>query len=340
MNRCTLRAITIGIASMMLASGAAHASDTQIRLASGETLKVTIVELTETHLKCVHPVLGEFLIPRDQVVIVAPEGVAPEGAAASGEPAADAATDGVNAQPDAPAPEAEAPPADPVPEPTLSFWRGWKRTVDLGMIGSDGNSETFGARGAFGMERKVEKMETTIGLTYVYNTDNGEKTKSRGELTARNEWLFGKDSRWGFFAEAKVEYDEFQDWDWRLSGFVGPSYAFIKNDKTLLRGRVGAGGSYEIGGDDQKFEPALLLGLDFEHAFNERNKVFASAEYLPSLSDFPEYRVNSKAGWEILVDEKSGANLKLGVIDRYDSDPGDGFKSNDIEYFATLGWSF
>jgi hypothetical protein len=338
MKRSTLRTLTV--ISMVLVSGAAHAADTQIRLASGETLTVTIVELTETHLKCVHPVLGEFLIPRDQVVIVAPEAVAAAAQAAAGEPAA-ATTSGADAtQPSASEPAADAPVPDPEPEPTLSFWRGWKRTVDLGMIGSDGNSETFGARGAFGMERKVEKMETTIGLTYVFNSDNGEKTKSRGELNARNDWLFGKDSRWGFFAEAKVEYDEFQDWDWRLSGFVGPSYAFIKNDKTLLRGRVGAGGSYEIGGDDQKFEPALLLGLDFEHAFNERNKVFASTEYLPSLSDFPEYRLNSKAGWEILVDEKSGANLKLGVIDRYDSNPGDGFKSNDIEYFATLGWSF
>ena len=322
------------IQAMMLVAaltGAAFAqvSDTFVRLSSGETLKVSIVETTDNHYRCVHPVLGEFMVARDQVVIVAPDGTpVPETANA---PAADTP----------PADAAEAPVPDPTePEPRLSFWRGWKRTVDLGVLGSDGNSETFGARGAFGMERKTETEETLVGLSYVYQTDDGEKTKSRGELDARHEWLFGKESRWGFFAAGKVEYDEFQDWDWRLSGFLGPSYAFIKNDTTLLRGRVGFGGAYEIGGEDNGFEPEALIGLDFEHAFNERNKIFASAEYLPSLSDFPEYRVNSKAGWEILVDEKSGANLKLGVVDRYDSNPGDGFKKNDIEYFVTLGWSF
>ncbi len=328
----------ISAALLVAVAATANASDSQIRLASGETLTVTIVELTATHLRCTHPVLGEILIPRDQVVIVAPAEVA-----ATAEAAAVSSTDAAAQPAEAPA---ETPADSPVPEeplvpaPKFSFWNGWKRTVDLGVIGSDGNSETFGARGAVGAARKTDYMETTVGLSYVYNTDNGEKSKSRGELTARNDWLFGKESRWGFFAEGKVEYDEFQDWDWRLSGFIGPSYAFVRNDKTLLRGRVGVGGSYELGSEDNGFEPELLLGLDFEHAFNDRNKVFATVEYLPSLSEFPDYRVNSKAGWEILVDEKSGANLKLGVIDRYDSDPGDSYKNNDIEYFITLGWSF
>ncbi len=326
------RAIALGC--MALVTFTADAADTQIRLASGEILTVTILETTETHIRCSHLVLGEILIPRDQAVIISTTDVA---APASTEPVvaqpADASSDTEAAAPDAPV-EPEG------PAPKFSFWNGWKRTVDLGVIGSDGNSETFGARAAAGAERKTDYMETTIGLSYVYNSDNGEKTKSRGELTGRNDWLFGKESRWGFFAEGKIEYDEFQDWDWRLSGFVGPSYAFIKNDKTLLRGRVGVGGSYELGGDNNGFEPELLFGLDYEHAFNDRNKVFASVEYLPSLSDFPDYRLNSKAGWEILVDEKSGANLKLGVVDRYDSDPGDDYKKNDIEYFITLGWSF
>ncbi|MCW5767180.1 MAG: DUF481 domain-containing protein [Phycisphaeraceae bacterium] len=317
---------------LLLAGSAAHANDTPIRLASGETLRVSIIEQTQTHIRCSHPVLGEFLIPKDQVTILpSPDAPAPESAQPE-----------VSAPPEAPTEDSDAPAAapEPAPAPKLSFWSGWKRSVDIGVIGSDGNSETFGARAALGAQRKTDHMETTVGLSYVYNTDNGEKTKSRGELTARNDWLFGKDSRWGFFAEGKIEYDEFQDWDWRLSGFVGPSYAFIRNDKTLLRGRVGAGGSYELGGDDNGFEPELLIGLDFEHAFNARNRIFASGEYLPSLSNFPDYRVNSKAGWETIIDEKSGMNLKLGVVDRYDSDPGEGIKKNDIEYFITLGWSF
>lgn len=70
---------TLVVLAALCGAGVASGADTQIRLASGETLRVSIVELTETHLKCSHPVLGEFLIPRDQVVIVAPEAVGTSG---------------------------------------------------------------------------------------------------------------------------------------------------------------------------------------------------------------------------------------------------------------------
>jgi putative salt-induced outer membrane protein YdiY len=331
-----MRSIRSGLATLICCSvtgiACAQPALTEVRLASGEVIRVTVIESTETHLRCVHPVLGEFSIPHAQATILVPTETPPPADAPVSEPAAATAPDSAldAAIEDAPA----------APPPKLSFWTGWKRTVDLGILGAEGNTESFGARAALGAQRKTEYMETTVGLSYVYSSDNGEKTKSRGELTGRNDWLFGKDSRWGVFAEAKLEYDEFQDWDWRLSGFVGPSYAFIRNEKTLLRGRVGAGGTYEIGGDNEGFEPSLLIGLDYEHQLNARNKLFASAEYLPSLSDFPDYRANAKAGWEVLVDEKSNMNLKLGVADRYDSNPGEGIEKNDIEYFVTLGWGF
>jgi len=221
-----------------------------------------------------------------------------------------------------------------------SFWEGWTGTVEAGLNGSDGNSESLNVRGSIGASRKTSKMETTIGLLYTYGSSDGEESQNRGEFNVKNEWLFGKDSRWGFFAMARAEYDAFQDWDWRLSGFLGPSYAFIRNDRTLLRGRVGFGGSYEIGGDDEEFTPELLIGADFEHKLNDRQKLYASVEYLPSLSEFPEYRVNAKAGWEIVVDPETKMFLKLGIEDRYDSSPGEGNKRNDIDYFATIGWAF
>lgn len=327
---------SILVSAALTASASGQTSDTtEVRLSSGETIRVTIIESTDTHLRCLHPVLGEISIPHAQATIIVPQALdAPAGAPASDPPPSDLAADAGEADAALGTEIATPPPSK------LSFWNGWKRTVDLGILGSEGNTESFGARAALGAQRKTDDMETTVGLSYVYSSNDGEKTKSRGELAARNEWLYGKDSRWGFFAEAKLEYDEFQDWDWRLSGFVGPSYAFIRNDKTLLRGRVGAGGTYEIGGEDDGFEPALLFGVDFEHQLNERNKLFASAEYLPSLSDFPEYRANAKAGWEILVDEATNMNLKLGIVDRYDSDPGPGIEKNDIEYFVTLGWAF
>jgi len=225
-------------------------------------------------------------------------------------------------------------PADPV-----DFWHGWKRSADLGVNGSEGNSENASFRAGVGVERKASDMETKAGVNYVYASSEGEKTKSRGEAAVRNDWLF-KDSPWGLFAQGKLEYDEFQAWDWRASAVIGPSYTFIKNEKTLLRGRVGLGGSQTWGDPDEDFRFEAMAGGDFEHKITDRQKFVASVEYYPNLSDFPGYRLVATAGYELLVDPESNLFLKIGLADRYDSDPGDGKKKNDFEYFATLSWVF
>lgn len=230
--------------------------------------------------------------------------------------------------------ETPAAPADPV-----DFWHGWKRTADVGINGAEGNSENNSFRAGFTGERKASDMETKAGINYVYSSTGGEKSTSRGEAFLRNDWLF-KDSPWGVFAQGKLEYDEFAAWDWRASFSVGPSYTFIKNDTTLLRGRLGLGGSQTWGDPDEDFRFEAMAGLDVEHKLTERQKVYASVEYYPDLSDFPGYRLDAKAGWELLVDPESNLFLKVGLVDRYDSAPGDGKKKNDFEYFATLSWVF
>jgi hypothetical protein len=107
-----------------------------------------------------------------------------------------------------------------------------------------------------------------------------------------------------------------------------------------VRGRMGVGVTRELGGGSNEFMPEALAGLDVEHAFNDRHSVFGSVEYIPSLSEFPSYRLNSKAGYKMVIDPATKMNLQVGVADRYDSDPGNGAERNDIEYFLTLGWEF
>lgn len=226
-----------------------------------------------------------------------------------------------------------AKPADPD-----SFFKGWKGNVEGGLNGSEGNSENLSFRAGVGATRETSKMKTTAALTYTYATSDGEKTKSRGVLDLRNDWNMGE--RWIFFATGKAEYDEFQDWDWRLSAFAGPGYYFVKSERTKLLGRVGLGLTREIGGSRDEFIPEGLLGLDVEHKLTERQKLFASVEWLPDLSELWEYRLNAKGGWEILVDPEVNMTLKLGIEDRYNHNPGPDREKNDVEYFMLLAWNF
>lgn len=307
--------VSAAVACSLLVWPAVGAADDRIRLASGEELTVEVTGLTDELVTFVHPVLGEVSVAREHVEFLT--------------------------EPPVPDPPIDLP--DPeeaeAPERRLSFLEGWDGVIEGGLSGSEGNTETLDLRFGLELERLTKEMETTVGFNYSYGLESGDEVKNRAVLNLRNDWNFG-DSPWGFFLQGRGEYDEFQDWRWRLSAFAGPSYAFIRTDDTLLRGRVGAGITREFGGEENAIQPEGLIGLDFRHKFTETHRVFATAEYLPSLSNWPDYRLYGRAGYEVMLSESTNMVLRLGAENRYDSSPGLGRKRNDLEYFVTIGWRF
>lgn len=228
----------------------------------------------------------------------------------------------------------DAPPADPV-----SWTEGWKGTVEFGLNGSDGNSESLNFRAGTSAKRETSDYDTTASLVYSRAASDGVVTTNKAELNLRNDWKF-KDSPWRVFALGKAEYDDFQAWEYRLSAFGGVGYEVIKDDTTFLLLRAGLGFSKELNSPENKITPEGLLGADFSYKVSERSKFTSSLDFYPSLDEFPDYRFNLKAAYEILVDPETKMSFKIGAEDRYDSDPGAGAKKNDIDYFALLVWSY
>jgi putative salt-induced outer membrane protein YdiY len=298
-----------------------------VTLKTGEVLRGAFAGVSEGKAIIDHPVLGRVSFPLSELAGWTP--VAPVPAGEAPPPVVVPA----------PAEPAKAPPPPPPPAPD-SFFEGWTGGVELGLNGSSGNTERMNVRAGLTAERKTEETETTFGFVYSYATDDGDESENRAQVDLRNDWLLGKDSPWRIYALGRIEYDTFQDWDWRTSAFVGVGYQFIKTEKTSLIGRVGIGASKEFGGDDNRITPELNFGADFEHKFTDTQKMFASLDYYPSLLNFSDYRLVGKAGYEILLDAESGLSLKLGVEDRYDSSPGEDSNRNDIDYFALMVFKF
>ncbi len=297
------------------------APPTTLVLTTGEVLRGTLVASGDAALTLEHPVLGRLVVPRGQVVRVVET---PKDAPAT-----------------LPAPVPPVVPAPPPPPQPESIWEGWRGSLEGGLSGASGNSETFAVRAAVGLKREGEQTETELKGAYTFGTADGAETTNRGEIDGRNDWRIGE-SPWGLFALGRLEYDEFTNYRWRVSGSMGPSYTLIKPEPVLLRLRLGVGGAYEWAGPSpmEEFVPEGLAGVDLEWAINERQSLFLNADYLPSLQSPPHYRVDAKAGWQIMVDPESRLYLKLGVADRYSSSPGGQKNRNDIEYFLTFGWGF
>ncbi len=214
----------------------------------------------------------------------------------------------------------------------------WCGGVEVGLVGSDGNSNVFKARLGANTKRSTEDNYFMADLAYGYATQNGKISENKALFNTRDEILFAN-SPWTIFGSGQVEYDQFRAFDFRVASHTGVGNLLLKTDTTCIRGRVGAGFSREIGGPQDRWVPEGLVGGDFEHRLTERQRVLATVDWYPDLGAFGQYRLRSRAGYEILIDPSMGLTLRLGIQDRYDSNPGPA-KRNDLDYFMTLLFKF
>lgn len=231
--------------------------------------------------------------------------------------------------------------ADPIAQPEDRWLlSGWAGSVEFGLTGASGNNDRFNLRFAAGATRESESSADQFSLTYSYAKDEATQTENRFEAKGRHDWKLPNESRWRVYMGGIFEYDEFQDWDMRVSIGPGVGYQAIKDEKTNLLLRAGVVVTREIGGSDNAWTPEADLGFDLEHKLTERQTLTASGDFYPALDKFGPYRFAGNVAWTVLVDPEVNLFLKLGVEDRYDSDPGPDRKRNDMTYFATLGWAF
>ena len=253
----------------------------------------------------------------------------PPPAGGENQPPADQSTEG----PQLAAPLVEEVIVEQTPPPRL-----WKGSFELGLDGTEGNSQTLNFR--FGVDAKRTTPDNVLNfdLDYRRNTTEDEETAHRAFLDWRAERLFGE-SPWSCFVHGTVDYDEFKAFDVRVTVDLGLGYQLIETDSTTLTARFGGGCSHEIGSSNEDYVPEAVFGLDFERQLTRRQKLACAVEHTPDMTDFGECRLTGRASWEALIDQEMNLSLKLSVLNRYDSTP-DGAKSNDLDYAAVLLWKF
>lgn len=220
----------------------------------------------------------------------------------------------------------------------VDYWKPWEGNVELGLSGTDGNSETFNVRVGALAKYKTEFLERALQITSIQKRANGVTTANTALVDGRLDWPM-PGTKWNYFMHSLVEYDEFKAFNCRVSGDTGFGYEFIQNDLTKLIGRSGLSGSQEFGGPDDKYNPELLFGAEFNHQINETNKLSVKIDYYPNVTSFGDFRLNSQASWELILAKDLGLSLKFSLIDRYDSTP-HGARPNDLDYSTLLIWAF
>lgn len=299
----------------------------RVALIGGDALRGVIVERTDDAIALEHAALGRITIPASAIASI--EAPAPDAAA----------------QPQAPAEPAEPPPAPaerPVtPERLVEKPKSpWSGSVELGLNGSQGNTERTNFRIAAEATRERDRDALYLATLYRTAIEDGETIENRLEMRSRQEWKSAGDvKRWRFFLEETGEIDQFQDYDVRIAAAGGFRYRFISTPETSLIGRIGAGFSRKFGGPDDAIKPEGLLALEAKHKINSRLEIRGFGEIYPDIGDPGEFRSLVRGSLDVKLSNDSSLALRLGAEHRYDSTPGDA-KRTDVDYFLTLVYSF
>ncbi len=223
----------------------------------------------------------------------------------------------------------------PEPEPAVK----WENRLEAGLAGSEGNSQSLNISARLSFKRTTARDEVLLDNSYRYEESNNTDIANRFDSLLRYDWRFADNSPWSLFGQAQYEYDQFQDWDSRVSLFGGVGYRVIENETTSLRLRAGLGTSREFGGGTEEWTFEGLLGADFAHEISENQRIRLYTTVFPSLEDAGDFRSASGAAYEIDLNNDGNLALSLGAEHRYDTQPGDA-KRSDLDYFARLVFKF
>ncbi len=149
-------------------------------------------------------------------------------------------------------------------------------------------------------------------------------------------------------------HDRFQGLDFRYNLDPGVKYLFILEDATKLWGELGYDFQYDVNRDDARTvvnadgtvtiapktqtDHSLRAFAGFTHAFNDAVNLTTGLEYLQSVIDATNYRVNFDALFAAKL--SGGLALGAGFSARFDHHPLEGKKQLDTQSVLSLIYSF
>ena len=215
----------------------------------------------------------------------------------------------------------------------------WTGTFAAGLNGKSGNSQNLDLNMAMNLARETEANTTTLLATYFYSTTEIATVTDRFFAQARRERKLSN-PRWSIYFQTAYEWDRFKLFDYRIALHAGFAFEVFKEEDRLLNFRFGSGASKEVGGANEQWLPELQLGVDWERQLTDTVKIFLTSDFYPNYQDFSDYRLNTNAGVEFVVDADRDINFRVFTFNRYDSTPEAGNVENDIDYGMALSVGF
>ena len=322
----------------------------EIVLASGDVIRGTIVEENDDEIVLMHPVFEQMRIPRDRILAVK------RGAPRLPRPGFGEIVTGAGVRPQTstrqmPPKEVPAqtnvqdPDEEPDEEPddfektidALANFDHWNFVLGAAFGFVENVNSEFNIRLSAQAEHNSEFARLRINGAYFLNSTNNEIIDNDISFSTTQDWFF-PESDWSIFARGSYQWDEFELWEHRVSGYVGPGYKLFNTETLTVDTRFGAGLTYEYGVPQTL--PELLASVEWTWQINDRQKLAGTFSYAPEVTNFNQFRLSLNAEWNFQLQEAEGLSFYIGLKDEYQSIVPQGSTRNDLRLFGGIKYNF
>ena len=221
---------------------------------------------------------------------------------------------------------------------STGLFQGWKRELDVGINGSDGNSQSLSIHAGFKADYQDPDKVWKFRTAYDKASSDSEESRNQFFTELQRDWLWS-DSPWFAFALGRYDWDKYKDWEHRVALSVGPGYQFVKNHTWDISARAGLGANKTYGDEDEDLTPEALLGMHVGWNISEQEAIDFTTTFYPSLDNAGAYRNITTLDWKMQMEKSGKLAMKIGLANEYDSEATGDVKKNDFKYFLALVWA-
>lgn len=212
----------------------------------------------------------------------------------------------------------------------------WTKRLELGGTFLAGNTDRDYVTTGLYLEKSDNDNLFEFELGGRWGQANGVRDANRWYGNATID--VARTTNWIVFVSNRNTYDEFENLDWRGTLSTGLGYRFINEKEKRLIVRIGPGGTHEIYTDPklQRTTFDMFVEVEFHWPLSDHAKLEHKQTWTPSMDTAQILRVTTESGLLFKLDNKDRWNLKLGLLQTYNSLPSAGRKKSDYTGSVSL----
>lgn len=212
----------------------------------------------------------------------------------------------------------------------------WTKRMEIGGTFLAGNTQRDYVTTALQLEKSDDNNRFLFEIGGRWGQSNGVRDANRWYGNATLDLV--RKTNWIVFITNKNTYDEFENLDWRGNISSGLGYRFINEKDKRLIFRLGPGGTHEVYNSPRLVRTTLdvFAELEFHWPLSDHAKFEHKQTWTPSVNNVKVTRLTTETGILFKLDNKDRWNLRLGLLQIYNSVPNAGRKKNDFTGTVSL----